>query len=165
MPAGRTGDLGVVVRAISVVVLIVGLVALAVLGPRWLMQQTPEDDADQRPACDLQSDGCQWQHGDQHWEVRIEETEFSEGLHRFRLELTTDAAPQRLHGVLVGESMYLGEYPVVLQPMEAAGHWGATFAAPICTVQELMVWRLELKSGEQPLEQVPFRLIFTAQGR
>ncbi|MDC0664312.1 hypothetical protein [Marinobacter sp. SS21] len=154
-----------VIRAIGVAVLIVGLLAFAVLGPRWLMQQSPGNEEEQLPACNLQGDECQWQSGDEHWQARIEEVEFSEGLHRFRLEMTTDARPQRLHGVLVGESMYLGEYPVVLKPMEAPGRWSATFAAPLCTVQEVMVWRLELTSGEQVLEHVPFRLIFTAQGR
>ncbi|MDX1755044.1 MAG: hypothetical protein R3175_03195 [Marinobacter sp.] len=154
----------VIIRAICVVVLVVGLLALAVLGPRWLMDQSA-GNPDGQAACDLQDDGCRWQYDREYWQVSLTETGFANGLHEFRLDLSTDARLPRLHGVLRGESMYLGEYPVVMKTAGQPGHWTATFTAPLCTVQEEMVWRIELMSGNEPLAQVPYRLTFTAPGR
>lgn len=156
------------IRGILVAVLLVGLVAAAVLGPRWLMRQSPDAGAaDDAQPCDLAEaghPGCQWQHDGEQWQVRVTELPSQQGLHRFQLDLQTTATPDRLHAILRGESMYLGEYPVVLKAGERPDHWQATFTAPLCTVQNVMVWRLDLQQrGQQALEGVPFKLIFSAR--
>lgn len=152
------------VRAILVVVLVVGLLAAAVLGPRWLMRQTPDNNASALEPCNLITDTCQWWTDGVQWQVSLEELAFDQGLHTYRLQLQTETELPRLHAVLRGESMYLGEYPVVLKPGGSAGQWQATFSAPLCTVQEVMLWRLDLLSGgQQALEGVPFKLVFEAR--
>ncbi|MDX1457038.1 MAG: hypothetical protein R3276_05575 [Marinobacter sp.] len=153
-----------IIRALCIVLLMVGLIALAVLGPRWLMKQSSDADSPEA-TCNVKDEGCQWSNGNTHWQVRVTETGSANGLHQFHLDLQTNAQPGPLHGVLVGESMYLGEYPVILKPGANPGEWAAAFSAPFCTVQDEMVWRIELKSGEKVLEHVPFRLTFATQAR
>ncbi|UDL07096.1 hypothetical protein [Marinobacter sp. CA1] len=153
-------------RGIAIAALIIAILAAAVLGPRWLMRQTPEDTG-QGPisSCNLITEDCQWQSDGDQWQLALKELAFVNGQHHYHIELTTTANPERLHGVLRGESMYLGEYPVPLSATGEAGRWETRFTAPLCTVQDTMVWRIDLENRSGPLKNVPFRLIFEASGQ
>lgn len=152
-------------RAIAVVALIVGLLALAVLGPRWLMSGKPGDPSSAVTAeCRVVPGPCEWQSDGARWSVSLARVGTASEGDRLRLEVVTDARPQRLLAVLRGESMYLGEYPVALQSGTEEGSWTATFVAPFCTIEPDMTWRLDLQDGTEALTGAPFKLVFAASG-
>lgn len=159
-------------RAIAVVALIVGLLAFAVLGPRWLTSGKPGDPSSAPTAeCRVIQGPCEWQSDGVRWSVSLTRVGTASEGDRLRLEVVTDARPQRLLAVLRGESMYLGEYPVALRAVPAgaqsgaaAGTWTATFVAPFCTIEPDMTWRLDLQDGSEALTGAPFKLVFAASG-
>lgn len=163
-----------VFRSLAVVVLIVGLVAVAVLGPRWLMS-VGQEEAMNDPGkvsgddCQLLASSCDWSHDDQHWQVTLSRLQTDGDGDQLELRVATNADPQRLVAVLRGESMYLGEYPVPLRLVssgqgenEARPEWVARFTAPYCTVEPDMIWRIDLQQGQEALQGMPGKLLFEA---
>ncbi|OEY67601.1 hypothetical protein [Marinobacter sp. X15-166B] len=151
-------------RALFAGCVMLGLLALAVLGPRWLMSSSGSGGPGTLEHCDLLTTGCEWQSG-HHWSVDMKPSGQNSGGETYQLTVTTSANPQRLIGVLRGESMYLGEYPVVLKKTAKADTWVANFTAPYCTEDPGMIWRIDLQDGAQPLHSGPFKLTFQAAGR
>lgn len=150
-------------RALAVITLIIGLLALAVLGPRWLMSGGTGENSGDLEACQVLEQVCSWENEGRKWSVALARTEAGADGDTLELVVTADNAPERLLAVLRGESMYLGEYPVALKAT-GNGTWRATFTAPFCTVEPDMTWRIDLQSGQERLEGVPFRLLFRASG-
>lgn len=154
-------------RAIAVVVLIVGLIALAVLGPGWLMSTGSEKTSPNR-VCDLDQGPCQWTMMGSPWIAELERGMVGDQGQEYRLRLHTRSGPDRFLAVLRGESMYLGEYPVPLRQTGSEGGinvWEARFTAPFCTTEPDMTWRVDLQQGSQPLKALPVKLVFQAEGR
>lgn len=161
-------------RSLAVVVLIVGLVAVAVLGPRWLMS-VGQEDAMNNPGkasgndCQLLAGSCDWSHDGQRWQVTLSRLQTDGEGDQLELRVATSADPRRLVAVLRGESMYLGEYPVPLRLVspgqgenEAQPEWVARFTAPYCTVEPDMTWRIDLQQGQEMLQGMPGKLLFEA---
>lgn len=149
-------------RQIVVVVLIVGGVALAVFGPRWLMSLSASEER-ALPFCDLLAEPCTWSDQWGEWRLLAErELADSQGDH-LHLVLEGPKGIGRVLVVLEGESMYLGRYPVPLQAA-ADGQWSASFTAPFCAVDPTMRWKLNLMVEGQP-QALPLLPVFTAAGR
>ncbi|GGC71526.1 hypothetical protein GCM10011362_20040 [Marinobacter halophilus] len=147
------------VRAIVVVSLVIGAIALVVFGPRFL--DTTADVAE-RPPCDLLKAPCEWTTKDGDWRITLVSTEPGTQGMEYRLSVTVPKAPDRFLAVLRGQSMYMGEYPVPLvreQPLE----YQARFTAPFCTTGADMIWRIDLQDGQEKLQNVPWALVFQAQ--
>ncbi|MBO6849635.1 MAG: hypothetical protein JJ867_04040 [Marinobacter sp.] len=154
-------------RAIAVVVLISGLIALAVLGPNWLMS-TENEDTSSTVVCDLDTGPCQWKMKGSLWVAELERGRVGDQGQEYRLQVHTGASPDRFLAVLRGESMYLGEYPVPLDHTGVDGGidvWEATFTAPFCTTEPEMTWRIDLQQGNQPMSDLPVKMVFRAEGR
>ncbi|MCH8498661.1 MAG: hypothetical protein LAT63_09295 [Marinobacter sp.] len=113
--------------------------------------------------CDLLAESCSWSDDQGEWTlVAKRELADSQGDH---LHLTLKG-PERAGRVLVvleGESMYLGRYPVPLQPT-ADGQWSASFTAPFCAVDPTMRWKIGLMIDGQS-RILPFLPVFTAAGK
>jgi len=104
---------------------------------------------------------CQWQNASGAWSVQLAVDEVGAQGTEYRMDITTDSAPERFLAVLRGESMYMGEYPVLLVK-DSPGHYKARFTAPVCTTGSDMIWRIDLQSGQTPLEQIPVKMVFRA---
>lgn len=157
-------------RALVAVLAIVGVVALGVFGPRWLMSDA-DGQADQGALkCDLLNDTCQWEQQGSHWSAELEKADVEAEGTVYQLSVTTDESQPRLLAVLRGESMYMGEYPVPMTRAGAAGDgngelWEARFTAPVCTTDPGMTWRIDLQPGMEQEFQMPLKLTFQAEGR
>ncbi|HET8849485.1 MAG TPA: hypothetical protein VFM78_06330 [Marinobacter sp.] len=113
-----------------------------------------------RATCDLLAAPCQWQTNDGTWRVELARQEESGQGTTYELTVTTPKPPDRFVAVLRGQSMYMGEYPVPLV-RETSNGYRARFTAPVCTVSsDGMVWQLDLQDGQQPLENLPYTLVF-----
>ncbi|WP_227538008.1 hypothetical protein [Marinobacter vulgaris] len=157
-------------KAIIAVVVVAGVVALGLFGPRWLMSDPNSASGANAVKCDLLNDTCQWTQQGTRWEAHLEKDGVQAEGTEYRLTLKTDAHLPRLLAVLRGESMYLGEYPV---PMTRAGRardsqkslWQARFTAPFCTTDPTMTWRIDLQTGIDNKPGMPVKLTFRAEGR
>lgn len=152
-------------RAIAVVLLVTGLLALAVLGPRWLLSENSSTDDSARHAsdsCDLLAGVCSWKHDGALWQASMTRTR-EDTTELFRLELKGPDTSQRLTGILRGQSMYLGEYPVPLARNEAGDGWSAEFVPPVCTLEPDMTWRIDIHKGQAPMaaENQSITLVFS----
>ncbi|WP_166260170.1 hypothetical protein [Marinobacter salicampi] len=152
-------------RAIAVILLVTGLLAIAVLGPRWLFSKNSStDDAPLHASesCDLLAGTCSWKHNGGLWQAsmtlaREDTTEL------FRLEVKGPDTGERLTGILRGQTMYLGEYPVPLARNEAGDGWNAEFVPPVCTLEPNMTWRIDINKGQtlMPAENQSITLVFS----
>lgn len=163
-------------RGLAVVVLIVGLVAAMVFGPRYLRSgyQGAEDDSVDTIAtadaerCDLDVKTCRWDDEDSEWALSLQRTG-PEPSDPFRLELLapSETGNERMIAVLEGQSMYMGQYPVALQRDRAEDggiaddgdsaddgriRFHAKFQAPLCTIDPDMIWKITLKQGADTLD-------------
>lgn len=159
-----------VLKALVAVMAIVGVVALGIFGPRWLMSGSDSQPDQGAVICDLLKDTCRWTQQGNHWDAYLEKAGIQEEGTEYRLTVKTNTNLPRLLAVLRGESMYLGEYPV---PMARAGLaqdgssalWQARFTAPFCTTEPTMTWRIDLQSGIEAEIDMPVKLTFQAVGR
>ncbi|MEX2475627.1 hypothetical protein [Marinobacter sp.] len=157
-------------RVIAVVVLMIGLVGIAVFGPKWLMSIT-DDGPTATQVCDLQTGPCQWKMNGAPWVAELERGDVGDQGQEYRLRLHTRSAPERLMAVLKGESMYLGEYPVPLSQVSSDNGdsgietWEAHFTAPFCTTDPGMTWRIDLQAHNSPMNELPVKMLFQAEGR
>lgn len=161
-------------RSPAVVILIVGLVAIAVLGPRWLMsvgQQEALGNPGEASGNDCQplAGSCDWSHDGERWQVTLSRLQTDGEGDQLELRVATNAEPHRLVAVLRGESMYLGEYPIPLRLVSSGQggnavrpEWVARFTAPYCTVEPDMTWRIDLQQGQEALQGMPGKLLFEA---
>ena len=142
--------------------LIIVLIAVAVLALRWLDSSNSEKTGQQVSICDLQKTDCDWPQQGQNWQVSLSEiTTNNSTENNYRLDIIAPGAPRPLLVVLRGESMYMGEYPVPL--VRSGEHYYAEFAAPFCTTDTAMNWRIDLQKGMTPLaDQPPFKMVFQA---
>lgn len=154
--------MSVLLRPILVVVLIVGGVALAVFGPRWLMSLSSGGEPSQS-FCDLLAAPCSWSDQQGEWQLTVERAGADSQGDHLHLRLESPTGVGRALVVLEGESMYLGRYPVPLQGT-GEGQWSASFTAPFCAVDPTMRWKLSLLVDGQPLT-LPFLPVFTAAGQ
>ena len=148
-------------RAIAVTLMITGMVAGAMLGPRWLMSDSDDESSDHR-TCDLRAGSCAWQRDGDPWAAFLVASG-SDG--EVKLDLRGPPIGQRMTAILRGESMYLGEYPVPMERNHADGGWSATFRVPFCTVDPEMVWRVDFHHGKELARAEGFipRPVFSAQ--
>ncbi|WP_165855158.1 hypothetical protein [Marinobacter sp. JSM 1782161] len=150
-------------RALLVIVIIVGAVSLMVFGPQYLrtLQSEPAASAQDTAAdvCDLSGGPCQWSGSGDGWQVSLERRnpDAPEQL-ALRVKAPAGALPEgALVAVLSGHSMYMGEYPV---PLQANGDtYVAEFEAPLCSQDPDMAWTLALQSGQQALP-LPMNPVF-----
>ncbi|WP_092024080.1 hypothetical protein [Marinobacter zhejiangensis] len=117
----------------------------------------PETD---QPACNLAHEPCTWDVDGSHWQASLTQLPDEQGSARFRFSIKTNATIERMHGVLRGESMYLGEYPVLLTYSDSEQEWQGVFTPPVCTVQDIMVWRIDLELPGRPALNAGQRLLF-----
>ncbi|WP_372998192.1 hypothetical protein [Marinobacter sp.] len=154
----------VMLRAIAVVGLIAGLVVVVVFGPRMLGDNGDDPGNSNATArCDLLEEGpCRWTSDSGDWEVSL--TRLAEGGQgtEYRLTVTAPERPERFLAVLRGESMYMGEYPVPLGK-RSDNDYSARFTAPFCTVDATMIWRIDLQQGQEPIGDIPVKLVFQAE--
>ncbi|MDX1634093.1 MAG: hypothetical protein R3280_05630 [Marinobacter sp.] len=131
-------------RSVLVGALLVTLIAVVALGPRWLLSDRA-GKVESQNVCDPTLEACVLSTADGHWQVRLEPVA---GESR-RLRLTV-RAPEPLAGltaILRGESMYLGEYPIRLAAADGDTTWQASFTVPVCTLDPRMLWRVYLYQG------------------
>ncbi|WP_288365666.1 hypothetical protein [uncultured Marinobacter sp.] len=153
-------------RAIAVTGLIVGLVALALFG--WSMLGDAGKGRDTKGVtarCDLLAEGpCSWSNPSGDWQASL--SKLSKGAQgtEYQFTITTPERPERFLAVLRGESMYMGEYPVPLGN-QTGNEYSARFTAPFCTVDATMIWRIDLQQGQQPIGNIPVKLVFQAEPR
>jgi len=154
----------VMLRAIAVTGLIVGLVALVLFG--WTMLGDAGNDQNTEGAtarCDLLAEGpCSWSNSSGEWEATLSTLGEGEQGMEYQLTVVTPERPERFLAVLRGESMYMGEYPVPLGS-RTGNEYAARFTAPFCTVDATMTWRIDLQQGQQPIENIPVKLVFQAE--
>lgn len=155
-------------RGITVVGLILALTAAVVYGPRMLGDAGDggkQGESGQPTAqCDLLAGPCQWTTTAGHWEAALETLGEGEQGTEYQLTVTTPERPARFLAVLRGESMYMGEYPVPLGN-HTENEYSARFTAPFCTVDATMTWRVDLQQGQEPIGDVPLKLVFQAEPR
>ncbi len=157
-------------RALVAVLAIIGVVALGVFGPRWLMSEDGVPVNQGEVLCDLLNDTCDWSHQGKSWQAQLNKDGVQAQGAEYHLTIETDSNQSRLLAVLRGESMYLGEYPV---PMARAGLaqdgegklWKARFTAPFCTTEPNMTWRIDLQAGMDRETTMPIKLTFVAGDR
>ncbi|WP_404362609.1 hypothetical protein [Marinobacter sp.] len=152
-------------RAIAVVLLITGLLAGAVLGPRWLMSDSGTNESSSgSQACDLLAGYCEWQWAGDQWVASLTTTGVDD---RLQLRLQGPPTSRRMTAVLRGESMYLGEYPIPLVRNGPDSGWTGSFTVPLCAVDPMMTWRVDFHQGSElvPLDGSPEKLVFTAPAK
>lgn len=157
-------------RALVAVIAIVGVVALGVFGPRWLMSDANNESDQGALTCDLLKDTCKWTQQGSLWDAHLMKDGVKADGTQYRLTVKTNLHPPRLLAVLRGESMYLGEYPVPMSRVGAVQDgngelWEARFTAPFCTTDPLMTWRIDLQPGIEKTAEMPVKLTFQAEGR
>ncbi len=148
-------------RAVIVLLVMSLLLVAGVFGPRMLRTTDNTAEIENLTECDLMSAPCQWQGDSGAWSVQLEVDQVLDQGTEYRLTIVTDSAPERFLAVLKGESMYMGEYPVLLV-QDSPGHYSAQFTAPVCTTGSDMIWRIDLQSGQRPLPDIPVKMIFRA---
>ncbi|WP_417566662.1 hypothetical protein [Marinobacter sp.] len=114
--------------------------------------------------CDLLAGPCQWTTQAGQWEAVIDTVGEGEQGTEYQLTVITPEHPERFLAVLRGESMYMGEYPVPLGNRTGNGY-SAIFTAPFCTVDTTMTWRVDLQQGQEPIRDIPLKLVFQAEPR
>ncbi|MGO1461070.1 MAG: hypothetical protein ACTHYN_06865 [Marinobacter sp.] len=151
------------VRIIVVVGFILALITAAMLGFRWLQLGDDHLAGTDKPDCDLLAGPCEWDTKAGHWQVDLTVLDNHELDAEYQLTVHSPIQPERFLGVLRGESMYMGEYPIPLR-QDGEGKYSAFFNAPLCTTGSEMVWRVDLQEGQQPLaEPAPLKLVFQAE--
>ena len=163
MPAGFVRE-AVMLRAIAVTGLILAVVVAGVFGWR-LLGDTGETSGgeSQTVQCDLLESGpCQWSNGSGDWQVALNTMGVGAQGTEYQLTVATPERPERFLAVLRGESMYMGEYPVPLGK-QSENQYSARFTAPFCTVDGKMTWRIDLQQGQEPIENIPVKLVFQAE--
>ncbi|MDF0750210.1 hypothetical protein NLU14_08195 [Marinobacter sp. 71-i] len=157
-------------RALVAVLAIIGVIALGIFGPRWLMSEdrAPADQGE--VLCDLLNDTCSWEQQGRNWQAQLKKEGVQGQGTEYHLTIKTDSSQPRLLAVLRGESMYLGEYPVPmaragLAPDDGGQLWEARFTAPFCTTDPKMTWRVDLQAGMDQETAMPVKLTFIAEGR
>ncbi|MGO1501605.1 MAG: hypothetical protein ACTHWH_10050 [Marinobacter sp.] len=152
------------VRTIGVVGFIVAIISVVVFGFRGLQRADNPTAGTSQPVCDLLAGPCEWDMDAGLWQVELQTLGDEGQSTEYQLTVHAPTEPERFLAVLRGESMYMGEYPVPLQRNDD-GEYSAHFTAPLCTTGSEMVWRVDLKKGQQPLaEAVPLKLVFQAKG-
>lgn len=142
-------------RGLTVVIIIVGLIALLVLGPRYLrhVSEPSEGDAAEVATCDLDFQSCEWSTVDGTWSLSLVEA----GAGGSGRILTVEVPPgvvedQPLIAVLKGHSMYMGEYPIPLSPNGPSGQLTGNIDPPVCSQDPDMIWSVTLRAGQTPIE-------------
>jgi hypothetical protein len=134
-----------------------GMVAAAVLGPRWLAteQDGPDGSAEPGAVCHPLQEVCRWQTPAGEATVSMTALEGDE----LRMNVTLPDDPGQVIAILTGESMYMGEYPLRMEATGETGHFRVRFVPPFCSTGGDMVWRVNLKEGADTMA-MPFRLLF-----
>ena len=148
-------------RALIVLVVMAVLLVAAVFGPRMLRTGGEQPGKVTLEECDLMASACEWDNASGAWSVQLEVDEVGDQGTEYQLTIATDSAPERFLAVLRGESMYMGEYPVLLA-RSSPGHYSARFTAPVCTTGADMIWRLDLQAGQKALADIPVKMVFRA---
>ncbi|MFL1405152.1 hypothetical protein ACJO2E_07395 [Marinobacter sp. M1N3S26] len=144
------------IRGLLMVVLVIGLGALAVMGPRWFESRSAgASDAGDRPDCHPLQEACRWQTDSGQASVRIERLAGNE----LELTATLPTAPDRVMVLLTGETMYMGEYPLRMETTDETGHYRLRFVPPYCTTGDAMTWRASLRADGAPMG-IPFNVLF-----
>lgn len=154
------------VRGIAVAGLIAGLIAVVIIGQRLSdgSGNNVNQSGNGQPVkeCNLLAGPCQWTTGAGDWQVNLEVSGEGEQGTEYRLNVTTPERPERFLAVLRGESMYMGEYPVPLGN-RGGNDYSARFTAPLCTVDSTMTWRVDLQQGQEPIADIPLKLVFDTE--
>ncbi|SDW66139.1 hypothetical protein [Marinobacter mobilis] len=150
------------IRGVVVVLVLIGMLTVISVAPKWLMGLSEDGAESGQPSCNLMEGTCAWEADGTPWQASLTRQSDEESGERFHLTVNTSAEIERMHGILRGESMYLGEYPVLMNQNQAAGGWQGTFTPPVCTVQDVMVWRIDLEIPGNTQFRQPQRLLFEA---
>ena len=99
-------------RALVAVLAIACVVALGILGPRWLMSEDTAEADQGTVKCDLLNATCHWAQKGKSWHARLQKSGVQAEGTEYHLTVKTDGNQPRMLAVLRGESMYLGEYQI-----------------------------------------------------
>lgn len=146
-------------RAFLVVSLIVAVLAAGVFVPRLLKTAGPDRTESVNEACNLLEEECQWPGESGAWAVKLE----SRSVDRdgYRLIVETPVEVPRILAVLRGESMYMGEYPVLLNKI-AERRYEGTFEVPFCSTGDQMSWRIDLQESASSAPMNENLMVFQA---
>lgn len=119
-----------------------------------------------KAVCDLTASPCvlsikdqslQAAKPDEPWLLRLTHEPVAGDSHEVRLQLTVNGRLDRVNAIMQGESMYMGEYPILFrllstqteaqtqpQPQPQPQVWQAVFRMPVCTTSHAMLWRIRL---------------------
>lgn len=150
-------------RAVTVVGLILTLLVVAVFGPQ-LLRTDAGDGAATASECNLMAGPCSWSDDAGEWQVELEVVAVDDQGTEYQLTVASPEQPERFLAVLRGESMYMGEYPVPLR-RKSDGQYLARFTAPICSTGTDMRWRIDLQEGQDPVSGVPVKMVFPAHNQ
>ncbi|MGM0952309.1 MAG: hypothetical protein ACQEW7_04945 [Pseudomonadota bacterium] len=148
-------------RAYLAIGLLIGVIAITVFNSGDDTPWFGGGESSGRSSCDLLTGPCTWSTREGQWSAALEAGDAGEQGVEYHFELTAPVEPERFLAVLRGESMYMGEYPVPLTE-EEDGQYSATFTAPFCATGTEMIWRVELRSGQESLKAGEKRLTFNA---
>ncbi len=150
-------------RAFAVVGLMLLLLVAAVFGPQLLRSDGTDDavGAGDGAPCDLLTQACRWSGKGGPWSAQLQVLGEDNPSGDYQLSISAPGQPEGLVAVLRGESMYMGEYPVPLEP-QGDGRYLARFDAPVCSTGADMRWRVDLQQGSQPTGGAPAKLVFQA---
>lgn len=144
--------------AIGLVIAVIGLTVANSGDKPWI----GGGERSTKSTCDLLGDEpCTWTTREGEWRASLEAGEAGDQGVEYHLALAAPIQPERFLAVLRGESMYMGEYPVPLVE-QSEGQYKATFTAPFCATGTEMIWGVNLRSGDQPLEITGKRMTFNA---
>ncbi|MGP4844188.1 hypothetical protein ACTXGQ_08650 [Marinobacter sp. 1Y8] len=145
-------------RSLVAVLFIALVVGAAVLGSRWLAQNS-NNEASALKTCHLGQQDCRWAANGSDWQMSLSRKPDSR---KMTLKVTTSAAPERLLAVLSGESMYMGQYPVPLTKT-SVDTYHAEFNPPICTTGSDMRWKISMKANGEDVNSDSLVPVFEAR--
>ncbi|MFW5823658.1 MAG: hypothetical protein ACOCVV_01680 [Marinobacter sp.] len=145
------------VRGVVVLLLILLLAATMVLGLRWAANRpADEPESSSGETCRPLTEDCSWRTDSGTATLTMTPGEGDEML----LELTLPGAAEKPVILLTGESMYMGEYPLLLSGTGESGQYRVRFVPPFCSTGDDMVWRVSLQDRDKTLAP-PFRILFS----
>lgn len=146
----------IMARGLVVIVVLVGLAIAGATGTRWI--DTESDSGEPTTVCTPMAEDCRWSVPGGEASVTMASVDGYE----LSLNVTLPGYAGPVMVVLTGDSMYMGEYPLRMEPAETSGRFRVQFVPPFCSTGDNMVWQVNLRAGTDPID-LPFRLLFSPE--
>lgn len=155
------------VRILIMVGVIIALIAVIVVAPRYLQEADNAPDIGSLPGCRPLAEACEAELPGGAASVDMEWIGEGASGPELRLRLRYEGDPEGHAGsvmvILKGDAMYMGEYPLPLRRGDQPGVFETTFTPPFCTTDPDMTWRAEVMAGGRSMG-LPFRVLFDGHG-